>query len=168
MNKKAAITFVVLAIAGLLLGACTVQARGNPRESMIVESQVTEAELQEIINEALADPLIRSLTADMREGYVFVTAERERLDGSGTDTLTFRLDLGVGDGHLTASISDARLNGNPVDEPRVALWNERIANRLERVAGRFPNSTLESVTIGGDVTTMVWQYTNPRAGDSTP
>ncbi len=164
MSKKSAITFVVLTIAGLLLGACSVEARGNPRESMTVEGQVTEAELQEIIDESIADPLIRSLIADMREGYVFVTAERERLDGSATDTLTFRLDLGVGDGHLTASISDARVNGSPVDEPRVALWNERIANRLERAAGRHPNSTLQSVTIGGDIITMVWQYTNPRAG----
>jgi hypothetical protein len=168
MNKKIVLTLTVLTLAGLLLGACSVQARGNPRETMTVEGQVTEAELQGIINESLADPLIRSFTADMREGYTTVTAERERLDGSATDTLTFRLDLGVSGGHLTASISDARLNGNPIDEPRVALWNERIANRLERAAGRHPNSTLQSVTISGDVATMVWQYTNPGAGSGNP
>lgn len=159
MSKKVVLTSVILVLAGLLLAGCTVDIHGNPRESLRVEGRVTEAELQQIINESIADPLIRSLVADMREGYVLVSCERERLDGSAVDTFTFRLDLGVSEGHLTAVISDARLNGQPVEEPRVALWNERIANRLERAAGRHPNSTLQSVAVGGDAVTMVWQVT---------
>ena len=61
--------------------------------------------------------------------------------------LTFRLDLGVSHGHLAATIRDARLNNQPIDEQRVATWNERIANRLERASRRNPNSTLQAVRI---------------------
>ena len=165
MSKKIAITWVTLTVAALLLAACNVEARGNPRESMTVESRITEAELQEIIDESLADPLIRNLDVDMREGYVFVTAERERFDGSATDTMTFRLDLGVSDGHLTASISDAQLDGQPVDAERVALWNERIANRLEKAGQRRADSSLQSVSISSENVTMVWRVETARSRD---
>ncbi len=163
MNTKLRqVVLALLITSGLLLGACDVNVRGNPRESLTVESRITEAQMQEIIDRSIADPLIRSFVVDVRDGYVFVTAERERLDGSATDTMTFRLDLGVADGHLSATISDPRINGNPVDEPRVAYWNERIANQLERAGQRTPNTTLQSVTISADVLTMTWRVEPQR------
>jgi len=160
--KQLILMLVLLVVGGLALGACSVNVRGNLDESLTVESQTTEAELQQWIDEAIADPLMRAFTVDMRDGHIYVSAERERYGGGQTDTLAFRLDLGVGDGHLTAAISDAQLNGQPVEEGRVALWNERIANRLERGGRRYPNSTLQSVAVGGDVVTMVWDVVPRR------
>jgi hypothetical protein len=152
---------VVIIVLGLAMGACSGNFEQNPDGSWAVESQTDESSIQEAIDEAIVDPLIKNITVDLREGYIFVTADRERFDGSATDTMTFRLDLGVGEGHLTASVSDVKVNGEPVDEDRVELWNERIANRLERMARRFPNSTLESLSIGGDLLTTVWRV-EPR------
>jgi hypothetical protein len=77
--------------------------------------------------------------------------------------MSFRLDLGASAGHLTAAISDARLNDIPIDPARVAVWNERIANRLARSGNRNPNSALQTVTVGGETVTMVWRVETARS-----
>jgi hypothetical protein len=122
-----------------------------------------EDSLQDEIEAAIADPLMRDLTADLRNGYILVSAERERVMSDETDTMTFRLDLGVSDGHLTATISDAQLNALPIEEERVAVWNERIATKLERSGRRNPDSTLQAVTISDDALTMVWRIETWRS-----
>ncbi|MBN1485160.1 MAG: hypothetical protein JXA37_10590 [Chloroflexia bacterium] len=164
MNAQKA--FLVLALVGLvgLLGACSVDASGSPGEMVTITTETTEAEVQQAIDQAIKDPLIQDFSVDFREGHILVSAARDRADGSATDTMSFRLDLGVGDQHLTASISDVQVNNFPIQEDRLASWNELIANALERGAKETPNSNLESVSISGDVITMVWTAAPRRSG----
>ena len=75
------------------------------------------------------------------------------------DALTFRLDLGVSSSQLTASISDAQLDGVPVEQNRVDHWNQTLANRIAIVGQKNPNSSLKSVNITPAAVTMTWNVT---------
>ena len=154
---------ILLTLASLLLSACQATISRNPDGSLRVETSMTGTALQSEIQAALSDPLIQSLTIDLQTGYILVSGVRKRLNSDQTDSLTFRLDLGVSGGHLTALVSDAQVDGVPVEAARVALWNERIANRLERAAQRHPNSTLQSVTVANNVVTMVFRVETARS-----
>jgi hypothetical protein len=100
------------------------------------------------------------LSAKGREKYAKGYKRRRILQ---PDTLTFRLDLGVSDGFLTATVSNAQIDGVPVEQDRVTLWNERIANRLAKAGQRRANSTLQSVSISSDAVTMVWRVETARS-----
>ena len=166
MKTKKFVTMLGLLIVMIVtVSACSLDIKRNPDGSLTVESSMTEASLQAELEAAIADPLMRDFTADLREGYVFVSAERERMSGGEIDTMTFRLDLGVSDGHLTATISEVQLNGLPIEDARVAGWNERIATKLERAGQRNPNSTLQAVAISPDALTMVWRIETARSRD---
>ena len=151
-SAKVILAAVLLVPLILVLASCTAT----------VTVEVSEAEIAKAIADGLADSELSALQVNLQDGYIDVRAEKEHPDGSGTDSLVFRLDLGVSDGHLTATISNALLNGAPIDEEQVAVWNERIAERLERAARRRPNSTLQAVTITADELTMSWQVTVQR------
>jgi hypothetical protein len=154
---------ILAALLGALLSACQATISRNEDGSLRVETSMTEAALQTEITAAIADPLIQSVTVDLQSGYLLVSGERKRLNSEQTDTLAFRLDLGVGDGFLTAAVSEAEIDGVPVEAERVALWNERIANRLERAGQRRANSMLQSVAISGEAVTMVWRVETARS-----
>ncbi len=153
----------LLMVMGLAVSACSVEIERNTDGSLAVESSMTGDALQDELEAAIADPLVREFTADLHDGYILVTSERERVMSDGTDTMTFRLDLGVSDGHLTATVSDALLNDLPIEEERVAVWNERIATKLGRSGQRNPNSTLQAVTVSEDGLTMIWRIETSRS-----
>lgn len=153
-SAKVILVAVLLVPTILMLASCTAT----------VSVEVSEAEIAQAVAEGLADSELSALQVDLQNGYIDVRAEKEHPDGSGTDSLAFRLDLGVSDGHLTATISNALLNGKPIDAEQVAVWNERIAERLERSARRRPNSVLSAVTITPAGLTMSWQVTVQRGG----
>ncbi len=161
--KTKIMTLVLLGILALTVSACSINIERNDDGSLTVESSMTEESLQDVLEDAIADPLMRDFTAALHDGYVLVTSERERVMGDEVDTLTFRLDLGVSKGHLTATVSDAQLNDQPLEEERVAVWNERIAAKLERSGRRNPNSTLQAVTISEDAFTMTWRIETARS-----
>ena len=161
--KTKIMTLVLLGILALTVSACSINIERNDDGSLTVESSMTEESLQDVFESAIADPLMRDFTADLHNGYVLVTAERERVMGDEVDTLIFRLDLGVSEGHLTATVSDAQLNDQPLEEERVEVWNERIAAKLERSGRRNPNSTLQTVTISEDAFTMTWRIETARS-----
>ena len=163
-SKRITISILTLAaLMGLLLSSCQASITRNEDGSLRVETSMTEAALQTEIQAALSDPLIQSVTVDLQSGYMLVSGVRKRLNSQQTDTLTFRLDLGVRDGFLTATVSNAEIDGVPVEAQRVALWNERIANRLEKAGQRRANSTLQLVTISNDKVTMVWRVETARS-----
>lgn len=162
MKNKQLMTVCGLLIV-LAISACSVRVERNPDGSLTVESSMTEADLQTEIEAAIADPLIHDMVVDLRDGYIAVSAQRDRVGGNRTDTLTFRLDLGVSEGHLSATVSDAQLDGRAFEQARIDKWNERIANRLEQVGQRRPNSTLQTVTVGGDSITLVWRVETARS-----
>jgi len=160
-NRTLVISIALFAV--LALSACNIGIDRNADGSLRAEARMSEDMLQDEISAAIADPLVQSLTADLREGYVWVEAVRKRLGSEQTDDMRFRLDLGASDGHLTAAVSEATLNDAPIDPARVGLWNERIAAKLERAGQRNPDSALQSVSVGADAVTMVWRIETPRS-----
>jgi hypothetical protein len=110
-----------------------------------------------VITASIADPLVKGVTVSLQSGYVLVTGERARLnDNSQTDTLSFRLDLGASNGQLTSSISNAQLDGVAIEQNRVDLWNQKIANRLALLGNKNQKGTIKSVVITPSVVTMTW------------
>ena len=162
-RRQQTMVLALYIMLSLVLTACGIDIARNEDGSLAVEAKMTEADMQREIKLALADPLVQDMTVDLRDGHIFVSGERKRLKSEMTDTMSFRLDLGASTGHLTAAISDARLNDIPVDPARVAVWNERIANRLARSGSRNPNSALQTVTVGGETVTMVWRVETARS-----
>lgn len=153
-TKKLSVLAIILM---LTLSACKANVSRNDDGSLSVETSVTQAQLQEIISSSIADPLIKSLTVTLQQGYVSVIGERERLnDTSKTDTMSFRLDLGVSNGELTASISDAQIDGVSIEQNRVDHWNQTIANRIANIGSRNENAQLQSVSITPEQVLMTW------------
>ena len=147
----------LMAAATLILGACKADFSRNDDGSLIMETTVTQEQIQETISSAIADPLMQDLTASLQNGYVSVSGTRQRLNDPGkTDTMSLRLDLGVSNGQLTASISDAQIDGVDIEQNRVDNWNQTIANRLSNFGGRSENATLQSVAITPEQVTMTW------------
>lgn len=156
----------LLILVGIMASACSVDIARNDDGSLTVEGVIDEASLQSEIEWALSDAQVENLTVDLQGGHIFVTAERQQVSGDQVNTLTFQLDLGASDGQLTATISNAELDGSPIDEERVSVWNERIASKLSRAGQRRPNSSLESVTVTDSEVVMTWNVeTRHSRGD---
>jgi hypothetical protein len=153
----------ILGIAGSLLGACSANLERNPDGSLRLETTMQEESLQDEIAIAIADPLMRDFSVELHAGYIAVSAERGRAVGDKTDTVNFRLDLGVQDGHLTAVISDALLNDVPLDSAYVDVWNERMATQLERAGKQNANSSLQAFEVSTDSLTMIWRIETWRS-----
>ena len=150
----------ILVLISLSLSACQFNVSRNDDGSLDVETSISAQQLQTEITAAIADPLVQDLTASLQPGYILVSGERQRLnDSSKTDTLTFRLDLGVNDGQLTATVSDAKLDGKAIEQDRVDHWNQTIATRLQKLGQRRSNTTLQAVTINTDAVHMSWLVT---------
>jgi len=148
---------IFLLVFALLLSACRANVSRNNDGSLDVETVITQQELQEAINAAIADPLIKELNASLQSGYVLVSGTRERLnDPSKTDSLSFRLDLGVNNGQLTSTISNIQFDGFTVEQNRIDHWNTTIANRIAIIGQKNPNSTLKSVNVTSSAVTMTW------------
>ncbi|MEW6403341.1 MAG: hypothetical protein AB1649_16215 [Chloroflexota bacterium] len=159
-HKSSFWLIVILLMTVPLTAACERQISRNDDGSLTVETSITQEELQSAIQEAIADPLITEMSVTLQTGDILVNGQRQWLnDPSKSDTLTFRLNLGVSAGHLTASVSDAQIDGVPVDQERVTHWNETIANHLENIANRRPNAVLQSVSVTSEAATMTWQVT---------
>jgi hypothetical protein len=155
-TRRTLMIVVMVMMLSLSLSACKWSAERNPDGSWTITGSVTEAEAQKAIDEGLADPLIKNVRVDFQPGVLAVTADRTSPDGSRTDALRFKVMLSVVNGHLGAVISDVQASGTPVDPALVAVWNQRIADRLERAGERRERSTLESVSVTDSDLTMVW------------
>ncbi|MCE9646210.1 MAG: hypothetical protein K8S20_09450 [Chloroflexi bacterium] len=148
----------ILAALLFMTSACKANISRNGDGSLTVETTISQQELQEAITAAIADPLIQELNASLQSGYVLVTSTRQRLnDAAKTDSLSLRLDLGVSNGQLTSTISAAQIDGVAIEQNRVDLWNQTIANRLSLIGNKNQNSTLESISITPDQVTMTWK-----------
>lgn len=166
MNTKKTCLMMLLMMGAVLVSACTINVDRNPDGSLRVDVNLPEATIQEEIAAALNDPLIEDVQVDLHGGYISVAAERRRVIVDQVDMLTFRLDLGIAQGHLTAKISEAMVNNQPVDGAVVAVWNERIANKLENAGKRNPDATLQSVSIDESALTFLWRVETARSRGS--
>jgi len=152
--------FLFTYVLVFLLSACKANIARNQDGSLTVETTIGQQELQDVVSAAIADPLVKNITVSLQSGYVSVSGERQRLnDASKTDMLTFRLDLSVNNGQLISSISNAQLDGKPLEQNRVDNWNQTIANRLSNLGQRNQNSTLQSISITTEAATMIWTVT---------
>ena len=157
-TQKLSILFAVLVTLVLFVSACRANISRNEDGSLTVETTIGQQELQEAITASIADPLIKELNVALQSGYVLVTGERQRLnDASKTDNLTFRLGLGVNSGQLTATISNAQLDGVPLEQNRLDHWNQAIASRLGILGKKNPNSSLESASVTPEAVSMTWK-----------
>lgn len=157
ITKQLVILSIILVF---LLSACKTNVSRNQDGSFDVETTISQQELQQAITDSLADPLVKELTVSLQSGYVLVSGNRERLNDPGKmDALTFRLDLGISDGQLSASISDAQLDGKSIEQNRLDHWNQTLANRIAIVAQKNPNSNLKAVAVTPDAVTMTWNVT---------
>ncbi len=155
-SKRLVLLFVALMI-GVSTSACNVNFERNDDGTWTVTANVTEAEMQDDLTAVIADPSIKNVQADFKDGYILATAEKESLDGAITYAVTFRVDVGIVEGKMSIVISNFQVDGVPVEEARLTLWNQQLANRLEaRRNRRGDNSTLTTVTITEDDMTLVW------------
>ena len=152
--------FLMMSILVFMLSACKANIVRNTDGSLTAETTISQQELQDVVNAAIADPLVKNVTVMLQSGYVLVSGERQRLnDASKSDILTFRLDLSASNGQLTSSISNAQLDRQPLEQNRVDSWNQTIANRLSNFGQRNENSTLQSINITPEIVTMTWTVT---------
>jgi len=152
--------FVLLPLCLFLLSACRANISRNGNGSLTVETTINQQELQDVISTSIADPLVKNITVSLQSGYILVSGERQRLnDASKTDVLSFRLDLGINNGQLSSSISNALLDGKPLAQNRVDNWNQTIANRIAKLGQKNQNSTLQSISITSQAVTMTWNVT---------
>ena len=157
MKNKTRIISVVLVSLVFLISACRANISRNSDGSLSVQTTISQQELQEAINASIADPLVKELNVSLQQGYILVTGQRQRLnDASKTDTLNFRLDLGVSNGQLTATVSNATLDGKPVEQNRVDHWNQTIASRIVILGKKRPNTSLKSVNVTPESVAMDW------------
>lgn len=154
ISQRMSILLIVLVV---LLSACKASISRSQDGSFDVETTLSQQELQEAITASIADPLINEITVSLQTGYMLVAGSRTRLNDAGkADTLSFRLDLGVSNGQLTALISNAQLDGVPVEQNRTDHWNQTLANRIASMGQKNPKSTLKSVNISPTAVTMTW------------
>lgn len=157
MSKVSKGISVSLVIFLFLTSACKASISRNDDGTITLETTITQQELQQVITASIADPLIQELKVTLQSGYVLVTGTRQRLnEPSKSDTLSFRLDLGVSNGQLTSKISAAQIDGVAIEQNRVDLWNQTIANRLTLLGKKNGKSTLQSVSITPEIVTMTW------------
>lgn len=152
MSKK-----ILLIILGFLLASCNANIQRNDDGSVTVETTIGQQGLQDVISSSIADPLVQDITVSLQNGYILVRGTRQRLnDSSKTDVMSFRLDLGVSNGNLTASISNAQIDNYTIDEARISNWSQTIANRLSNFGRRSENAILQSVSITASEVKMIW------------
>ena len=160
MKSTTKVLIILMALLLLLTSACKANISRNKDGSLTVETTISQQELQDAITAAIADPLVKNITVSLQTGYISVSGERQRLNDAGKmDTLSFRLDLTASNGQLTSSISNAQLDGKPLEQSRIDNWNQTIANRLSKIGQKNPNSTIQSVSITSQAVTMTWNVT---------
>ena len=158
MNKISKLSLLFLVV--LLSAACTRNVVRNDDGSIAVETKISQQELQQVITSSISDPLVKNVTVSLQTGYVLVSGEHQRLnDANKTDSLTFRLDLSANNGQLTATITDAKIDGVSIEQNRVDNWNQAIANRISNFSKKTGKATLQTVSITPESVTMTWKAT---------
>lgn len=146
-----------LVALGLLLSACSIRLDRQPDGSLRMETSMTQEQISTEIRLAISDPTVNDLKVELRNGYIQVTGSRQRPSGSSSDNLTFRMDIKASGGKLSVVVSQAMLNGSPMDKEIIEQWNERIARQLERSAFRNPNASAQSVGITPEAISFVYR-----------
>ena len=144
-------------VLALTAGACSLKFEQNPDGSTRMEITLDEDAMQTKIQQSIRDPQVEEFNVELRDGFIEVSGTRNNLQTSNLDEMSYRLDLGIEDGHLTAVISNVIINGYPINPDWIQPWNDRIANNLAASGQRNPNSSLEQVVITENDVLMAWR-----------
>ena len=147
---------MLLAVAAFAVfaGACSIDVERNADGSLDLTTVLTEESLANEIEKGINDPNVNYVTIDMKDGYALVDMEAKRERGAGVDTVSFRVDMFVEDGHLGVNVTDAVWNDIPIPQELVDIWNDELAAELEREAKKDPDSTLKAVRLTETSLTM--------------
>lgn len=159
--RKMFLTGLML-VLGLSISACSFNVERNEDGSWTITGHVSEAEISDLLNDVINNPQVQNVNVQFHSGYMTASVEFTNVAGTHVDTMTFRMDAGVKDGHLDLVMSDVRWNGDPAQDARVAEWNANLAAALEKGGQRHPNSQLEAVTITDSDMTLVWHAEGRR------
>lgn len=161
--SKMSLGILAVALLSLMVSACSVNLSRNADGSVGVEVMMPEESVQDELSAGLTNPLITDLQVELHDGYAQVMGERQRPLAEGVDLFGFELRLRAEDGRIAATISEATINGYPVDAARVGVWNEQMAARLARAGQRHPNAELLSVRISETALTLEWRVETARS-----
>ena len=147
----------VLMLCMLVLGlaACN---RGNvsdvqrdPNGGVDATVSLTEQEVNDTVAEALskqANPLLRNPKIDLQPGQLVINGEHERRDGKGTVSGSVTLTITLQNGSLLAQITKADIEGFDASDPRIAEFNQKLADAFNRRANRDNKQiTFTAITI---------------------
>lgn len=154
---------ILIMVAAVLVAGCAVDISRNPDGSLRVEAEMPQAALEAEIRAAMSDPLVEEVTVNLHDGYLTTSTTRRRAGSSEKDTLSYRIDLGVADGHMTAVISDVKVNGWTPTASAIQEWNDRIASNLEKAGRESENSELSDVRVTPESVILVWRVETARS-----
>lgn len=155
--KKISMMVAVAAFA-LLAGACSIEVERNDDGSLQIQTVLTEESLANELARGIDDPNVESMTVDMKDGYALVEMEAKSEWGDGTDTVSFKVEMFVVDGHLGVNVTEAVWNDIEIPQELTDLWNEELAKELEEGAKEDPDSTLVAVELAEDSLTMEFRH----------
>ncbi len=144
---KKTMMLVAVAAFAILAGACSIDVERNDDGSLQIETVLTEESLASEFARGIDDPNVESMTVDMKPGYALVDIVAKNDRGTGTDEISFRVEMFVVDGHLGVDVTEAVWNGIEIPQELTDIWNEELAKELEEGAKEDPDSTLVAVEL---------------------
>ncbi|GAB4527223.1 MAG: hypothetical protein OHK0046_44810 [Anaerolineae bacterium] len=153
MNSR--LLFLISFILPLLLVACRagdVTARRNPEGGIDITSRLTEADVNTVIGEVLAEvdnTLLRDPQVDLQNGIIVINGEHDRRSGEGRVAGSLTATMTVQDGALLVQVTEVNIEDVTLDDARISRINERLANRFQLRAdpdSRAVNFTSVTIT----------------------
>lgn len=149
---------MLLMLIALAFGACGrgegIDIQRNPEGGVDVSVKFTEADVNEAVAEALSradNPLLRNPTVDLQNGSILVTGEHQKRGGSGSIRGSIALTIGVQNGALLVTVTQANIEGISLTDERIQSLNARLAENFAQRANRENRQiTFTSVFIRDD------------------
>ena len=161
MKRRTSLWLILLTMIVLTVPACSLKFEPNPDGSTNMEVILDEDAMQTRIQQSIKDPQVRGFNVELQNGFIEVSGTRQNVQTGNLDSMSYRLDLGAEDGHLTAVISNVVINDYPLHPDWLQTWNDNIANNLAASGQNNPNSSFEQVVITEDDVLLVWRI-EPR------
>jgi len=141
-------------LVGLLLSACGVglNIKTDAQGNTVVDASLPESVVNSILQKSVVtgdnqnDLLNQIDSVDMKPGLITVTGQRTNPDGTKTPG-SFDLSLSAVNGQLKASVSNVKVQGEPVSQATIDQINQRIADDLAKSASSSDKAEITSVSI---------------------
>jgi hypothetical protein len=129
---------LVLGLAACNRGTVS-DVQRDPNGGVDATVTLTEQEVNDAVVEALSkqgNPLLRNPKIDLQPGQLVINGEHDRRDGKGTISGSVTVTITVQDGSLLAQVTKADIEGWDANDPRIAEFNQRLADAFNRRANR--------------------------------